>query len=523
MSLQAAQAALARRDFLSAKREAAGVLLQAPNDPAANQLLGIVALELGDLALAKQHLQRSDKIAPGQPHTLNALGVAHRRSGGLEEARQHFTRAGERGSIEGWRNLGNLESNAGNIAATARAYEHAIKLSSSDAASHAGLAQALELSHQSDRARKHALRALGLDPNNEIATLTLANLDLRDGDFAAAEGHASSVARGSRSPTNQALAWGVVGDVRDRLDDPKEAFAAFSEANGILLSLNRAHLEASELPYHPDGVDRIRAFAERGDVSAWRAPQNVAEPAPIFLVGFPRSGTTLLEQILSAHPSLVCIEEREHLALSAPAEACDPSRLAALSDDAINSIRTEYWRRVRAETEIGNRIVVDKLPLNVIFLSLILRVFPEAKILFALRDPRDVVLSCFQQRFGMNAAMVQFLDLHTAAAYYDKVMGLGLLCRERLGLSVYEVRYESVVRDLEQVARGVTDFLGLPFESSMLEFREAALKRNINTPSARQVVQPIYNRAVGRWKRYEEQLAPVLPLLNAWAERLGYE
>jgi hypothetical protein len=203
--------------------------------------------------------------------------------------------------------------------------------------------------------------------------------------------------------------------------------------------------------------------------------------------------------------------------------ALDPSKLATLSDDEINAIRSAYWQRVRSEVEVGDRMVVDKLPLNIIFLPLIRRVFPEAKIFFALRDPRDVVLSCFQQRFGMNAAMVQFLDLHTTASYYDKVMGLGLLCRERLGLSIQEVRYESVVRDLEQVALDVTDFLGLPFERSMLEFREAALKRNINTPSARQVVQPIYKRSVARWTRYEEQLAPVLPLLNKWAQRLGYE
>jgi len=163
------------------------------------------------------------------------------------------------------------------------------------------------------------------------------------------------------------------------------------------------------------------------------------------------------------------------------------------------------------------------LPLNIIFLPLIERVFPDAKIIFALRDPRDVVLSCYQQRFGMNAAMAQFLELGTAAAYHDAVMSLGLVCRERLGLSVYEVRYENVVADLEAVARGVTAFLGLDFEPNMLAFREAALKRNINTPSARQVVEPIYNRSIARWKRYGTQLAPVLPQLNAWAARLGYE
>jgi hypothetical protein len=276
------------------------------------------------------------------------------------------------------------------------------------------------------------------------------------------------------------------------------------------------------LPYHPDGVDRATAFVDRADVSSWRMPEDASNPAPVFLVGFPRSGTTLLEQVLSAHSRLACIEEREHLALSAQAVAADPDRLPELSDGEIEAIRADYWRRVNAETKVAGRLVVDKLPLNIIFLPLIRRVFPDAKIIFALRDPRDVVLSCYQQRFGMNAAMVQFLDLRTAASYYDRVMRLGFLCREKLGLDIHEVRYEDVVADLETVARGVAQFLGLAFEPSMLSFREAAAKRNINTPSGRQVVEPIYNRSVARWKRYEAQLAPVLPTLNAWAERLGY-
>lgn len=229
-----------------------------------------------------------------------------------------------------------------------------------------------------------------------------------------------------------------------------------------------------------------------------------------------------MEQVLSAHSGLVCIEEREHLALAAGEVASDPNKLSALSDADIEAIRVEYWRRVNMETKVGKRIVVDKLPLNIIFLPLIRRVFPSAKILFALRDPRDVVLSCFQQRFGMNAAMVQFLDLNSAAAYYDKVMSLGLLCRERLGLSMLEVRYEDVVADLERVARSVTTFLGLAFEEAMLSPAETALKRKINTPSARQVVQPIYTRSVARWKNYARELAPALPGLSDWAERLGY-
>lgn len=517
--LQAAQAALARRDFSAARQAAEQVLRERPSDAGANQILGLVALEQGDVAAAKLHLHRADKAAPGQAHILNALGIALRRGGEVVEARRVFARAGERGLIDGWRNLGNLEALAGDASATARAYEAALKLNGSDVASLAGLSRAKELLHDLAGARSDAEAALAIDANNEVAALTLAQVSVRESKWSEAEAFAGRVARNGKSPTNRALAWGAIGDARDRLNDAAEAFAAFSEANRILLGVHGAHLGETHLPYHPDGVERMTAFVERTDFSAWPMGPRTA---PIFLVGFPRSGTTLLEQVLSAHSRLVCIEEREHLALAAQDVAADPSQLAALSDAEIEAIRAEYWRRVKSETKVGDRIVVDKLPLNIIFLPLVRRVFPDAKILFALRDPRDVVLSCFQQRFGMNAAMVQFLQLDTAAVYYDKVMSLGLLCRERLGLAVHEVRYENVVADLESVARDVTAFLDLPFEAAMLSPAETARGRNINTPSARQVVEPIYTRSVARWKKYARELAPVLPGLSDWAERLGY-
>jgi Tfp pilus assembly protein PilF len=518
--LQAAQAALARRDFAAARQAAAQVLRDRPSDAGANQILGLVALEDGDAVNARIYLQKADRAAPGQPHILNALGIALRRSGDVAEARRAFARAGERGLIDGWRNLGNLEALAGDAVATAKAYERALKSNASDVASLAGLGQAKELLHDLASARALAEAALAIDASSEIATLTLAQIAAREHVWAEAEAAAMRVARNGKSPTNRALAWGVIGDVRDKQNDAASAFSAFEDSNRLLLALYAAHLGETHLPYHPAGVERMMAFVEATDFSAWDASDESS--APVFLVGFPRSGTTLLEQVLSAHSHLVCIEEREHLALAAGEVAADPVQLAALDEGHIGAIRDAYWKRVRAEANVGRRIVVDKLPLNIIFLPLIRRVFPNTKILFALRDPRDVVLSCFQQRFGMNAAMVQFLQLETAAAYYDKVMSLGSLCREKLGLSVLEVRYENVVADLEAVARSVTDFLGLPFEEAMLSPSETAKARNINTPSARQVIEPIYSRSVARWKRYETQLAPVLPVLNRWADRFGY-
>jgi hypothetical protein len=119
--------------------------------------------------------------------------------------------------------------------------------------------------------------------------------------------------------------------------------------------------------------------------------------------------------------------------------------------------------------------------------------------------------------------MVRFLQLETAAEYYDSVMRVFVASRDRLGLDLHIVRYEEVVADLEGAARGLTDFLDVAFDPAMLAFGETARRRTINTPSARQVIEPLYARSIGRWRAYAEELAPVLPMLNSWAAHFGYE
>ncbi|HVV32588.1 MAG TPA: sulfotransferase [Vitreimonas sp.] len=525
---QAAGAAFARRDFAAARQLAQQVIARRPLDANGNQILGLVAMEEGDFAAAKRHLERANQAAPNQPHIMNALGVSLRRLGDVEAARPLFTRAGEGGLIDGWRNLGNLENGARNAEAAMAAYRRALKIAPNDAAAHAGLARGYEAGHDLAKAKQHAEAALKNDANNEIARIALAQVLMREKDAAGAEAAAAPiVANRGASPTNAALAWGIIGDARDRRGAAHAAFEAYTNANQILLKQNAALLNASHLLYHPDGVARMSALVAASDIASWRPAAASAFPAPVFLVGFPRSGTTLLDQILSSHSAIFCIEEREHFANALASVISDEAKLAgfaALSDAEIEAARAEYWRRVRAEdAPPADALVVDKLPLNIVVLPLIKRVFPDAKIIFALRDPRDVILSCYVQRFGMNAAMAQFLELGRAARYYDAVMRLMSLCREKLALHLHQVRYEDVVADIGREARALADFLGLPFEEAMLSFRETALARDINTPSARQVIEPIYTRSVQKWRRYEAELATALPLLNQWAARFGYQ
>lgn len=477
-------------------------------------------MQRGDAQTAHQHLLRANAAAPNQPHILNLLGGAARRVGDLALARDAFSRAGVLGHADAWRNLGLMESAEQRLDAAIAAFERAVALAPRQSAGHASLAQALERRHELARAKAHAEEALRLAPNNDVAALALAQVLLREHASARAEAIATEVAqRDSASLINKALAWGLIGEARDKSGAPLMAFEAFSAANALLLELYGGLRDATDSPYHPQTVERVAQSLSAPDLSAELGPFET--PAPAFLVGFPRSGTTLLDQVLSSHSRMVCLEEQEHMAACAADIIHQPASWVGLTADDIAARRRRYWRSVGA-TPAPDHIVIDKLPLNIVFLPLIQRIFPDARVIVALRDPRDVILSCFQQRFGMNAAMAQLLTLETAAAYYDGVMSLLEACRARLALPFHSVRYEDVVGGLDTEARRLADFLGVPFEPAMLAFHETARRRAIATPSARQVVEPLYARSVGRWQRYAEPMAAVLPGLARWAERFGY-
>ena len=521
---QAAVQAFALGDIAAARTHADAALARNPEEPNAHQILGLIALRAGDARTARVHLERANAAAPDQPAILNALGGALRHTGDPIAARQAFARAGEQGLAEAWRNLGNLETAETRIDAAIAAYERATRADPASAPAHAALARLLEQRHDLARAKTHAERALALAPGDEIARLTLAQLALRARNCDAAETYAAPILQRSHSPTNQALAWGLVGEARDKSGRPREAFDAFRRANAALDTLHGALRDDTRSPFHPDAIARLAAFAEHA--AAPPPPRPSDDPAPAFLIGFPRSGTTLLDQILSAHSRIVSMEEKEVFAAITADRAQSDAALAAFAvapPAEMARLRAAYWAGVRANgIAPEGRVFVDKLPLNLILAPLIARVFPGAKLIFAVRDPRDVILSCFQQRFGLNTAMAHFLDLERAARYYAAAMSLFDLCRARLPLDIHLVRYEDVVADLDLQAHTLADCLGVAFEPAMLAFHQAAARRDINTPSARQVIEPLYAHSVGRWRAYAEDLAPSLPILDPWVRRFGY-
>lgn len=244
----------------------------------------------------------------------------------------------------------------------------------------------------------------------------------------------------------------------------------------------------------------------------------------MFLVGFPRSGTTLLDTLLRNVPTLHVLEE---MPVVGEVEILlgDKARLAGLDAGEVRTLRARYFEALAAlAPPAPGQIVIDKYPLHMARIALIHRIFPDARIIFAERHPCDCVLSCFMSNFRPNWAMRSFTDLEETARLYDTVFDAWTRAKALLPLDVHYVRYERMVDDLEREMRGLFGFLGLPWDPAVLDNRAGAARGGpVRTASYSQVVEPLYRRAIGRWTRYREQLAPVLPVLEPWAERLGYD
>ncbi len=155
-------------------------------------------------------------------------------------------------------------------------------------------------------------------------------------------------------------------------------------------------------------------------------------------------------------------------------------------------------------------------------MALIAKLFPKASILFAIRDPRDVVFSCFRRHLKVTGTQYEFLSLDSCARIYSLIMRIGEICRDKMPLDVLEHRYEDMVQDFDGRIRAVCDFIGVEWAETMRNFDEHASIADLRSPSALQVRRPLYGEGIGQWRRYGEQLKPVLPILEPWVTKFGY-
>ncbi len=382
-------------------------------------------------------------------------------------------------------------------------------------------------------ARDFAERALALRPDFVSARMAVAQADIYDrAPKKSEELLRPLLARADLNSDQRSEALVILADALDAQDRTQEAFAAYCAANAILTGKHALTFANGPRENRIDHARRMADYFESAPEEAWRRPagddaegeQTVA--AHVFLLGFPRSGTTLLEQVLASHPDVVALEEKPMLAdavddLLKSNEGLD--RLAGLSTAEADSCRRVYWDGVRNgfKTDISSKIFVDKLPLHTVSLPAIAKLFPKAKIIFAKRDPRDVVLSCFRRRFRINEAMFMFLTLEGAANYYSQVMRCAEIYRRKLVLDLYTLRHEELVADFDAQAEKVLNFIGVAWDPNVRNFAARA-KLVASTPSAAQLAKGLSSEGVGQWRRYERSMRAVLGILEPWAARFDY-
>jgi tetratricopeptide (TPR) repeat protein len=525
--------ALAANDLQRAIALARSAVEDGLEDPLLYNLVSHDLEEQGRHAEALTLLERAHELAPQDVLILNAIGLCLMLQDRPAEAIKVYNAAlridPER--PQSHYNKADALATLGDFDPARIHYEYGIHLAPDYAGPIAGLASLALRRGDIEAAKALSERALSLVPNFDLAVLTYAETQIVRGAPAEAEARlAPMLVAGGLKLDVEAKATSLLGDALDAQGRFDGAFAAYAAASDQF-----RRLYADQYADAPNVLEMARwllARFEAADPADWMTapeppPATADGPAAhIFFVGFPRSGTTLLEQILASHPDIVTLDEREVLVdstrnLFVSDQTLD--RLSRLSPEEAAALRKAYWRRTYDYCpDLAGKVFIDKLPLNSVRLPLIAKLFPNAKVLFALRDPRDVVLSCFRRRFGMNAAMYQLLTLDGAAAYYDAVMRLVEQYSAKLPLTQHQVRYENLVEDLRGEAEAVCRFIGVPWNDAMLDFAETARTREIRTPSARQVRRGLYSEGVGQWRPYAAHLAEVMPLLAPWVDKFGY-
>ncbi len=536
-----------------------------PNHPDVLHLLGLIALKGGVPANAEKFIRLALALAPDKVFFHVNLANALRQQGKNAEARKAYDKAVtydplfpgiyvNRGTLnaeeglseeaqrdfeklidlnpdqpEGYLRLGRLYSELGQFARAVQTYRAGLEARPGGAMLLLGLAEALERAGDLDEAVATAEKTLEALPDHPGALGIWARAKRRQGHLVEARDRLERVEVAKLPPELRRIIHGELGQIYDRLGDVADAFGHFTAQNSAATNI-----------LEPMNIDRQTYMAQVQElktaftpawVASWGkvAPADLCDiPAPVFLVGFPRSGTTLLDQFLDAHDGIEVVEEQPVLLPVRDAlkrEGGYPQALEGLDVRRINELRTLYLealKKVGADPQ--GKIVVNKLPLNIIHAGLIARIFPEARFILALRHPADAVLSCFMQDFQLNASMAHFLTLKDSAALYEAVMSLWTQVRALVPLSVAEVRYEELIEDPQRALGDVLPLLGLGWQPSQGDHAAHARARGtIRTPSYSQVTEPLYTRAAGRWLRYESQLDGVLPRLEPFIREFGYE
>jgi tetratricopeptide (TPR) repeat protein len=413
-----------------------------------------------------------------------------------------------------------------------RYFQQAIKQDNVSADIFLHIAEIYLRRHRFDDASQYLERALSLDRSNGAAMLFRARLERQLGHLGEADQTLRSIpsSAGKEVLVSKFYELGGILDRQKRFD---EAMAAFQEAKAIMQATAAPH--ARELKIIRGRLRLLKESLTTEMLQRWFDYGKEFQPQHrlALLAGNPRSGTTLLEQVLDSHPEIVSAEETDifhniaymPLLRRLPDETPLVSALESAPKLVLQQSREAYFRSIGLfhGDPVGNRLLVDKNPSLTYLIPAMARIFPEVKLLIALRDPRDVCLSCYMQSLTAGQVSTAYLTLEDTVEEYAALMGTWMTIKPMIKSAYLEVKYEDLVENLENTARRALEFLGMPWDAGVLRFDEHARNKLVRSPTYADVTKPVFKTAMGRWRNYQKYLEPHLEKLAPFVKAFGYD
>lgn len=500
------------------------IIVISPNSDAYNAL-GLVYRKQGKFDKAVASFETALDVNSDQLDSWRNLGVVYTENMAFDQAIPVYEKVVEKTpeDYDMLTKLGILHQKRGNLDQAVRYFRRSLEVNPEFLAARSSLAETLEKYNKVDEAYDEALKGLEVVPDDIALSGIAAVCERRLGEFQKALIRLSKLDVGLADLTDQRRIYFEFGRLYDKKGEYEKAYSSFFAGNRAARSFKK-NIDENYLLNRVNSLRR--QFSSCGTLPGIDPSLNTS--GPVFLVGFPRSGTTLLDQILDSHAKVQTMEEKDIIdSLEKKFVDSVDGYFAAwrgLKTEKIEDLQRDYYHEADKYLDRQpNSLLVDRLPMNITQAPLIWRIFPDAKFILAVRHPLDVCLSCFMQDFDLNTQNVNFFTLEDAATLYADVMGLWRLYIDKLPLNCHMVRYEDLVGDLESEARRIMSFLGLEWDEKALTFYEhAKAKGRIKTASYSQVTQAIYQHARYRWQRYEKYCGPLKEKLAPFIDYFGY-
>ena len=499
-----------------------------PNSSIAFNNLGNVFINKNLPFKAEINYKKAIKLEPNSPLILNNLGSLLISSGNIFEAQKYIQKAIDcNPKFElAYVNLGSIKFDLNKPHEAENLYLKAIEIKDDYQYAYISLFDFYDKTNNLEKLKQ----SLNLYKENKYIKNEIlmfkARLVYREKDFVKAKDFINKIADKWLENTNQKtilLFWSFKAFIEDKVKNFEEAHQCFARSQ-----LNPAYEKCNPTIF----VNYIREYKKNLDINNSFKRKNYKvynDIEPVFLLGFPRSGTTLLDTILRSHPEIDVLEEKPIIqsieSIITSKYNYSLSELYKLSEDQLRILREHYLKNLKDNSTKGKKakILIDKFPFNTVCLPLINLMFPNAKIIFTHRNPYDTVLSCFQQAFEPNNAMSNFRSINSSAKIYDITMNCWVDYKDKLNLKFVMSKYEDLIEDFDAHILKVLNFLDVNWDDNLKNYRDTAFKRGkINTPSSLQVIQPLYKTSIEKWRNYEKFFEDSHFYLKKWKDFFNY-